>query len=511
MTASGSEPLVMLEQLPVSDRGEVAALVTLNRPASLNAVDSAMIAALDDALDRIESSPEVRAVLVTGAGRAFCAGGDLKGYIALQKDPVAFPAFVEALHDCFLRLQTLPVPVVALVNGDTAAGGLELVLNCDLAYASSTARIGDGHLNFGQMGGGGVLTLLPRRIGIARAAELLYSGRLLPAEDAAALGLVNRVVGPDDLLEIGLDFARQVATKSPLAVRNAKAVMNGLWIENGSVEAGLRYEQRAQRLLLPHLPRRGRGAQGLLREATTRVPGLVMSIDLDPSLAHGDRDSRAFWSAVRDGRLLLQRCSACRRARFPAMPGCPYCGSPDATEEAASGRGTVYSWITVHRALDADHADEVPYSVRGGDPRGRSTCGWPVRPRPAAAVRPAGHAGGHAEPPQWRAVVRPARRGHGRRSGPEVDVNGTTAIAGVGITELSRAVGSHCARAGHRGLPERRRRCRPRRRLGRRHRQLHGDTTRCPPRRWPPRSPSRPCAMRSTSQLGGQAPCSPVS
>jgi len=88
-----------------------------------------------------------------------------------------------------------------------------------------------------------------------------------------------------------------------------------------------------------------------------------MSLDLDPSLAHGDRDSRAFWSAVRDGRLLLQRCSACRRARFPAMPGCPYCGSPDATEEAASGRGTVYSWITVHRALDADHADEVPYSV----------------------------------------------------------------------------------------------------------------------------------------------------
>ena len=106
--------------------------------------------------------PTVRVVFVTGAGRAFSAGGDLKSYQTLQRDPVRFPQFVKDLHRIFGRLRTLRVPAVALVNGVTVAGGLELMLNCDFALAARSARIGDGHLNFGQMGGGGVLTLLPR-------------------------------------------------------------------------------------------------------------------------------------------------------------------------------------------------------------------------------------------------------------------------------------------------------------------------------------------------------------
>ena len=106
-----------------------------------------------------------------------------------------------------------------------------------------SARIGDAHLNFGQMGGGGVLTLLPRAIGRERASELIFSGRFLDAEEAVAWGLVNRCVDDDELLDAGLELARGIAEKSPLAVANAKEVLNTLWAQNDGVDAGLRYER----------------------------------------------------------------------------------------------------------------------------------------------------------------------------------------------------------------------------------------------------------------------------
>ena len=201
-----------------------------------------MLAALDSALDLIADDVAVCTVLVTGDGRAFSAGGDMLAYRELQRDPVAFPRFVSELHRIFGRLRTLPVPVVALVNGVAVAGGLELILNCDFALVAESARIGDGHLNFGQMGGGGVLTLLPRTIGRARANELVFSGRLLPAAEAVEWGLASRVVPDGELLAAGLAFAAEVAAKSPLAVANAKEVMSRLWDDNGSVDAGLRFE-----------------------------------------------------------------------------------------------------------------------------------------------------------------------------------------------------------------------------------------------------------------------------
>ncbi|HET6966458.1 MAG TPA: enoyl-CoA hydratase/isomerase family protein [Acidimicrobiales bacterium] len=226
-------------------RSAVAVLLRLNRPAELNPIDGEMLAALDSALDEVVADRSVRAVLVTGAGRAFSAGGDMKKYRRLQRDPVAFPRFVGELHRVFGRLRDLPVPAVALVNGVAVAGGLELMLNCDFAIAGHSARIGDGHLNFGQMGGGGVLTLLPRMIGRSRAVELVLSGRLLTAQEAVEWGLVSRVVDDDRLLEAGLEAVRDVADKSPLAVRNAKQVMHRIWSDNSSVDAGLRYELEA--------------------------------------------------------------------------------------------------------------------------------------------------------------------------------------------------------------------------------------------------------------------------
>jgi enoyl-CoA hydratase/carnithine racemase len=220
-----------------------AGLITLNRPEQLNPIDSSVIAALDGAIDALGSDPTVRAVLLTGAGRAFSAGGDLKGYVELQRDPVAFPAFVTELHRVFGRLREMPVPVIALVNGVTAAGGLELLLNCDVALAARSARIGDAHQNFGMMGGGGVLTLLPRFVGIQRARELVFSGRFLDADEAASWGLVSKVVDDDALLDAGLALAAEIAAKSPLAIANAKEVMHAVWAGGMSVEAGLRLER----------------------------------------------------------------------------------------------------------------------------------------------------------------------------------------------------------------------------------------------------------------------------
>jgi enoyl-CoA hydratase/carnithine racemase len=226
----------------VGDGDTYAAVVTMNRPDALNAMDWDMILELDKLLDVIVADKSNRALLITGNGRAFSAGGDLKKYIELQRDPIGFPQFVKDLHRVFGRLRQLPMPAVALVNGVTAAGGLELLINCDFAIAANSAKIGDGHLNFGQMGGGGVLTLLPKIIGLPKASELIFSGRFLSAQEAAEWGLVNRVVADDQLLATGLELAAGMANKSPYGMRNAKQVLNSIWLESLPVESGLRWE-----------------------------------------------------------------------------------------------------------------------------------------------------------------------------------------------------------------------------------------------------------------------------
>jgi len=236
-------PPVRVELRPVGVADSNVAIVSLNRPETLNAIDRSLLDALAEVITAVDGNPTVRAMLITGTGRAFSAGGDLKQYLSLQRDPTAFPRFVADLHTTFGRLRELSIPVIALINGVTAAGGLELVLNCDFAVIARSARVGDAHLNFGQMGGGGVLTLLPRAVGRARANELIFSGRFLDANESVDWGLASRCVDDDALLDTGVDLATGIAEKSPLAVANAKQVLHSVWSAGTSVEAGLRVER----------------------------------------------------------------------------------------------------------------------------------------------------------------------------------------------------------------------------------------------------------------------------
>lgn len=222
-----------------------AAWITLNRPDAMNALSDTMCSELMVAIERIEGDPAVRVVVLTGAGRAFCAGADLKGVLehtgtqSGADDPLM--KFLELAAGMMERLRAMPKVTIAALNGLTMAGGLELAMACDLILAAESARIGDAHVNFGVFPGAGGAAVLPRRIGPTAAKYLLFTGDTMPAAELVPLGLVNRVV-PDALLleEVG-KLAARIASKSPLVLRRMKqAVADGL---EQSQAAALRMER----------------------------------------------------------------------------------------------------------------------------------------------------------------------------------------------------------------------------------------------------------------------------
>lgn len=216
--------LVERKSLKVAD--QYMGLVTLNRPKELNPLDWSTVRELYRVLEDLAGDKSVRVIAITGAGKAFSAGGDLKGYLTLMRDEVKFRDFLNDMRSMCEFMGRTAQPIIALVNGYCVAGGIELLMACDFAYAAASAKIGDGHANFGQIGGGGSNVRLPRWILPQRARELLFTGRLLNAQEALEWGIVNRVVPDDKLLEAGLEFANEVATKSPLGIRIIKEICN---------------------------------------------------------------------------------------------------------------------------------------------------------------------------------------------------------------------------------------------------------------------------------------------
>ena len=236
------------------------------REAVYGACKAGVIALSKSLAREVGRSSAVRAMTLTAAGRAFCAGADLKAVRELSPDPVKWNAFMHLWHRVFNRLEALPVPVVAGVHGFALAGGLELALVVDLVVADESARLGDQHANFGLVAGGGGSQRLPRLIGARRAKELMLLGGWLSAAQSLEWGLVNRVA-PAGRLEAEVDeLATSLADKSPSGNRTVKALVDrGLDMDLGK---GLALELD---LVAEHM-RSADAAEGLRAFAEKRAP-----------------------------------------------------------------------------------------------------------------------------------------------------------------------------------------------------------------------------------------------
>jgi len=211
------------ETLKVAVDGPIAT-VTISREPVLNALSSTVIAELTSVVGEIEVSTDVRVVILTGAGdKAFVAGADIAEMASMG--PVEARRFAEAGHQLGNLIELAPFPVIAAVNGFALGGGCELALACDFIYAAEGAKLGQPEVNLGVIPGFGGTQRLLRRVGAARARELIYTGDMITAEQALAIGLVNAVHPAAELLPRAREAALKIASRGPLAVAASKRVM----------------------------------------------------------------------------------------------------------------------------------------------------------------------------------------------------------------------------------------------------------------------------------------------
>jgi len=239
-------------------------ILTLNRPERLNALNFEMIEELHDLLGELEWNLDCRVLIITGEGRAFCSGTDLKessllGYEDalpekysdlkyLNVDDVAKRKMYgqKRIAEVIVRLRRINQPVIAAVKGPATGGGFALAMAADIRIAGESARFNNAFINIGMSGTDvGSSYFLPRLIGLSRAAEILYTGRFVDAEEAERIGFVSRVVPDDKLLETALELAGEMLKKSPLGLRLTKEAINQN-IDAPSLEAALLLENRNQ-------------------------------------------------------------------------------------------------------------------------------------------------------------------------------------------------------------------------------------------------------------------------
>jgi enoyl-CoA hydratase/carnithine racemase len=229
----------MPDKLVVAEtRAEVMTL-TFNRPEKLNALSTPMLRQFEEHLRRAEKSPEVRVVVLTGAGKAFVAGADIGEYSS--QDFAAFVAYQRDGRELFGYLDRFPKPVIAAVNGYALGGGFEIVLCCDVIIASARASFGLPEGLLGLCPGGGGTQKLTRAVGRYVAADVLLAARRLTAQEAQEIGLVSEVVEPDALLGAALDKAESMRRVAPLAQREMKRLIRQG--PDGPLETGLSFEQ----------------------------------------------------------------------------------------------------------------------------------------------------------------------------------------------------------------------------------------------------------------------------
>jgi enoyl-CoA hydratase len=212
----------MTSFVEVTQDGHVSTL-TINRPDKLNALSREVLEDLRSAIEALEDRSDLRAAVITGTGKAFVAGADIAAMKSMSE--VEGREFGTLGHGVFESIERLRVPVIAAVNGFALGGGCELALACDFIYASSKAKFGQPEVNLGIIPGFGGTQRLPRRVGSALARELIYTGKMITADEALRIGLANAVFEPDALIPAALGTAKEIATKGPLAVAAAKRLI----------------------------------------------------------------------------------------------------------------------------------------------------------------------------------------------------------------------------------------------------------------------------------------------
>ena len=201
---------------------EGIALVTINRPEALNALNTRFFQEMDDVINTISANSDVKVMVITGAGKAFVAGADIAEMV--NKNMAEGTTFSKTGQNTFRSLEKMEIPVIAAINGFALGGGLELAMGCDFRIASTKAKFGQPEVSLGLIPGYAATQRLSRLVGLGDALYLLTSAEMIGAEDALRIGLVQKVVEPEALMEEVMKIARTIAKKGPQAVKKVKAV-----------------------------------------------------------------------------------------------------------------------------------------------------------------------------------------------------------------------------------------------------------------------------------------------
>jgi len=196
------------------------AILTIERPEALNALNSQVLSDLDEAISKVEAADDVFAVILTGAGRSFVAGADIGEMVNFSaRDGKKFGVHGGGV---FLRLENMSKPVIAAVNGFALGGGCELAMSCDIRLASEKAKFGQPEVGLGITPGFGGTQRLPRIVGISKAMELILTGKTIGAAEAKAIGLVSEVYPPEELMDKAMEMAKAICANAPIAVAESK-------------------------------------------------------------------------------------------------------------------------------------------------------------------------------------------------------------------------------------------------------------------------------------------------
>ncbi len=238
----------MNDPILLSEMKDQACILTLNRPGVMNALNFELLHALRDRIEQIRFEPEVRAVIITGAGdRAFCSGADLKERATLSEIQVR--EYIFTIRNLFTSVENLNKPVIAAVNGVALGGGTELALASDIRIASANATMGLTETRLAIIPGAGGTQRLPRLVGKGKAKELIFTGARIDAMEALRIGLVNKVCEPDALMNDCLAMAAMIRETGPIAVEQAKyAINHGLETD---LNTGLALESNAYWVCIP--------------------------------------------------------------------------------------------------------------------------------------------------------------------------------------------------------------------------------------------------------------------